>query len=168
MPVASSGFRLGLPARSGEVGAQASHCNRALGHGAGLEAEHHAREGVEDDLPVRVGPRAAHEVAVELVDLRPHIQDHLVVRLAQANVVECDRQPRLAQLRERLDPLEPAAPLGLAPVPNPSFEEADGTTPVGWRTQRFSGQADMLLPDEGWVPVEAPADSTGGAVPAAL
>jgi hypothetical protein len=31
---------------------------------------------------------------------------------------------------------------------------------------RFSGDADMLVPDEGWVPVEAPSDSTGAASPA--
>ena len=35
------------------------------------------------------------------------------------------------------------------------------------RVDRFSGEADMLLPDEGWVPVEAPLDSSG-AVPAGL
>ena len=35
------------------------------------------------------------------------------------------------------------------------------------RVDRFSGEADMLLPDEGWVPVEAPMDSSG-AVPAGL
>ena len=36
------------------------------------------------------------------------------------------------------------------------------------RMDRFSGRADMLVPDEGWVPVEAPNDSTGGATPASL
>lgn len=36
------------------------------------------------------------------------------------------------------------------------------------RMDRFSGAADMLVPDEGWVPVEAPVDSTGTAAPAAL
>jgi len=34
------------------------------------------------------------------------------------------------------------------------------------RMDRFSGDADMLVPDEGWVPVEAPSDSTGAASPA--
>lgn len=36
------------------------------------------------------------------------------------------------------------------------------------RMDRFSDEADMLLPDEGWVPVEAPVDSTGAAMPAGL
>ncbi|MEQ1831446.1 MAG: hypothetical protein ABL977_00210 [Candidatus Eisenbacteria bacterium] len=36
------------------------------------------------------------------------------------------------------------------------------------RLDRFSGDADMLVPDEGWVPVEAPIDSTGNAAPAVL
>jgi hypothetical protein len=36
------------------------------------------------------------------------------------------------------------------------------------RMDRFSGDADMLLPDEGWVPVAAPEDSTGAAMPAGL
>jgi hypothetical protein len=36
------------------------------------------------------------------------------------------------------------------------------------RMDRFSGEADMLLPDEGWVPVAAPEDSTGAAMPAGL
>jgi len=35
------------------------------------------------------------------------------------------------------------------------------------RMDRFSGDADMLVPDEGWVPVEAPSDSTDTATPAA-
>lgn len=34
------------------------------------------------------------------------------------------------------------------------------------RVDRLSGRADMLLPDHGWVPVEAPPDSLGGATPA--
>ena len=34
------------------------------------------------------------------------------------------------------------------------------------RMDRFSGEAEMLLPDEGWVPVEAPPDSSGVALPA--
>lgn len=34
------------------------------------------------------------------------------------------------------------------------------------RMDRFSGESDMLLPDEGWVPVEAPVDSSGQAMPA--
>ena len=36
------------------------------------------------------------------------------------------------------------------------------------RMDRFSGAADMLVPDEGWMPVEAPVDSTGNTAPAAL
>ena len=36
------------------------------------------------------------------------------------------------------------------------------------RMDRFSGDAEMLVPDEGWVPVEAPEDSSGNATPAAL
>ena len=36
------------------------------------------------------------------------------------------------------------------------------------RMDRFSGEADMLVPDDGWVPVRAPEDSTGGAMPASL
>ena len=36
------------------------------------------------------------------------------------------------------------------------------------RMNRFSGNADMLVPDEGWVPVESPGDSTGNATPASL
>ena len=36
------------------------------------------------------------------------------------------------------------------------------------RMDRFSGDCDMLVPDEGWVPVESPADSSGNAAPAAL
>lgn len=36
------------------------------------------------------------------------------------------------------------------------------------RMDRFSGDADMLVPDEGWVPVEAPVDSSGTAAPAVL
>jgi alpha-N-arabinofuranosidase len=35
-----------------------------------------------------------------------------------------------------------SAPLGVASVPNPSFEDTDGKTPAGWRTSRFSGQAE--------------------------
>ncbi len=34
------------------------------------------------------------------------------------------------------------------------------------RMDRITGHADMLLPDEGWVPVEVPVDSSGAAVPA--
>ena len=34
------------------------------------------------------------------------------------------------------------------------------------RIDRISGNADMLLPDHGWVPVEAPPDSLGDATPA--
>ncbi len=34
------------------------------------------------------------------------------------------------------------------------------------RVDRISGRADMLIPDEGWVPVEAPPDSIGDATPA--
>jgi hypothetical protein len=34
------------------------------------------------------------------------------------------------------------------------------------RMDRFSGDADMLVPDEGWVPVEAPSDSSDAAAPA--
>jgi len=30
------------------------------------------------------------------------------------------------------------------------------------RIDRLSGDADMLLPDEGWVPVESPRDATRG------
>ena len=30
------------------------------------------------------------------------------------------------------------------------------------RIDRFSGDADMLVPDEGWIPVEEPADGTQG------
>lgn len=36
------------------------------------------------------------------------------------------------------------------------------------RINRMNGLADMLVPDEGWVPVEAPVDSTGGAVPTGI
>ena len=36
------------------------------------------------------------------------------------------------------------------------------------RMNRFTGAADMLLPDEGWVPVDAPVDSSDAAVPASL
>ena len=36
------------------------------------------------------------------------------------------------------------------------------------RMDRFSDDADMLVPDEGWVPVESPPDSSGNATPAAL
>lgn len=36
------------------------------------------------------------------------------------------------------------------------------------RMDRFSGDADMLMPDDGWVPVAAPVDSSGNAAPAAL
>ncbi len=36
------------------------------------------------------------------------------------------------------------------------------------RMDRFSGDADMLVPDDGWVPVQAPIDSTGGTAPASL
>ena len=41
-----------------------------------------------------------------------------------------------------------------------------GIVPV--RMDRFSGDADMLLPDEGWVPVLAPLDSSGAVMPANL
>ena len=34
------------------------------------------------------------------------------------------------------------------------------------RMDRFSGDADMLVPDDGWVPVEAPSDTNGSASPA--
>jgi hypothetical protein len=36
------------------------------------------------------------------------------------------------------------------------------------RVDRFTGDADMLLPDDGWVPVESAVDSTGAAAPAVL
>jgi hypothetical protein len=36
------------------------------------------------------------------------------------------------------------------------------------RMDRLSGRADMLLPDHGWVPVEAPPDSLGDATPASF
>jgi hypothetical protein len=36
------------------------------------------------------------------------------------------------------------------------------------RVDRFSGAADMLLPDACWVPVEVPADSSGSVVPAGV
>jgi hypothetical protein len=42
---------------------------------------------------------------------------------------------------------------------------ADGNL-VPVRIDRFNGNADMLVPDEGWVPVEG-ADSSGGTNPAA-
>ena len=35
------------------------------------------------------------------------------------------------------------------------------------RMDRFSGDSDMLVPDEGWVPVEAPSDSSDSSSPAA-
>lgn len=34
------------------------------------------------------------------------------------------------------------------------------------RMDRITGRTDMLLPDHGWVPVEAPPDSLGDATPA--
>ena len=34
------------------------------------------------------------------------------------------------------------------------------------RMDRLTGRADMLLPDHGWVPVEAPPDSLGDVTPA--
>ena len=43
---------------------------------------------------------------------------------------------------------------------------ADGNI-VPVRIDRFSGDADMLVPDEGWVPVEG-TDSGGGNNPAAM
>ena len=73
----------------------------ALGDGPRLEPAHHARERVEDHLAVGIVPGAGYQVAVELVDVGAHVQDHLVVRLAKAHVVERDREARLAQLRER-------------------------------------------------------------------
>ena len=36
------------------------------------------------------------------------------------------------------------------------------------RMDRFTDEADMLLPGEGWVPVMDPADSSGGAMPAGV
>ena len=36
------------------------------------------------------------------------------------------------------------------------------------RMDRFSGDSDMLVPDEGWVPVEAPSDSSDASSPAAF
>jgi len=33
------------------------------------------------------------------------------------------------------------------------------------RIDRFNGNADMLVPDEGWLPVESQVDSTGAAAP---
>ncbi len=36
------------------------------------------------------------------------------------------------------------------------------------RVDRFTGNADMLLPDDGWVPVESEVDSTGAAAPVSL
>lgn len=36
------------------------------------------------------------------------------------------------------------------------------------RLDRLTGEADMLLPDDGWVPVESAVDSTGAAAPAVL
>jgi hypothetical protein len=35
------------------------------------------------------------------------------------------------------------------------------------RMDRFSGDSDMLVPDEGWVPVESPSDSSDSSSPAA-
>jgi hypothetical protein len=36
------------------------------------------------------------------------------------------------------------------------------------RVDRFSGEADMLLPDDGWVPVRSAADSSGAVLPAGV
>ena len=36
------------------------------------------------------------------------------------------------------------------------------------RINRVSGTADMLVPDDGWVPVATPIDSSGAATPASL
>jgi len=36
------------------------------------------------------------------------------------------------------------------------------------RIDRLTGNADMLLPDHGWVPVEAPPDSLGDGSPAGV
>jgi len=36
------------------------------------------------------------------------------------------------------------------------------------RVDRFSGEADMLLPDDGWVPVRSSVDSSGAALPAGV
>lgn len=36
------------------------------------------------------------------------------------------------------------------------------------RIDRFSGDADMLVPDEGWIPVESSEDSTGGQAPVSV
>ena len=36
------------------------------------------------------------------------------------------------------------------------------------RIDRFSGEADMLVPEEGWVPVESSEDSTGGQSPVTI
>ena len=36
------------------------------------------------------------------------------------------------------------------------------------RIDRMRGTADMLVPDDGWVPVAAPIDSSGAATPASL
>ena len=68
-------------------------CLDTLGDRSRLEPAHHPRERVQDDLAVAVVPGAADQVAVQLVDVGAHVEHHLVVRLAEAHVVEGDRDP---------------------------------------------------------------------------
>ncbi len=51
-----------------------------------------------------------------------------------------DSGPRAALQKAAAE--RPSAPLGVAPISNPSFETLEGTVPAGWKTARFSGQAD--------------------------
>ena len=72
----------------------------ALRHRSGVEPPDHAGERVEDDLPVRVAEGPRHQVAVQLVDLGAYVQDHPVVGLAEADVVQGDGDTRPAKLLE--------------------------------------------------------------------
>ncbi len=42
-------------------------------------------------------------------------------------------------------PPKPATPLGVAPIQNPSFEDTDGKTVAGWRSQRFGGRGEFAV-----------------------
>jgi alpha-N-arabinofuranosidase len=67
--------------------------------------------------------------------------DRAALRRGHAEVAAGTRATKAGSLAVQ----KPAAPLGAAAIPNPSFEETDGKAPVGWRTSRFSGQAEHAL-----------------------
>jgi len=68
----------------------------ALGEGHGPEMAGHAEQGTEDLLLLEVGVDPAHEVPIDLDDVRLEPGNAIQVRMTRAHVVEGNDVPRLA------------------------------------------------------------------------